>query len=117
MEHLKKNIEYWKKNSQNLVKYAAHLELKNKDLKKQIETQKKEIARLIRRREIDTCEWRETEEGYLDCYDILREEEEQFCPRCGGKVKILTLADQNQRAYDWYIDSEIDWRKEQAAGA
>lgn len=79
-----------------------------------------EINRLVAKRvqaRNATCEWLETEDGYLDHDGNEVDEYPAYCPTCGGKVHIVTENERTLRAYNAHIESEIDWQRELAAGA
>ena len=93
------------------LKYLKDLELQNQSLKKQLTERDQEINRLVK----DECEYVVGEECECSCLgETDYDEGWEFCPWCGGKIVWTTQAEKDQEAYEMYIESEIDWKREQA---
>ena len=61
-----------------------------------------------------SCDYVYTDEGFCsDCSDLVDADEGwEYCPYCGEKIRWTTQAEKDAEAYDMYIESEIDWKRE-----
>ena len=114
------------------MKYTLNLEMENNRLKSDIRHRDEEINRLVEwkqnhprvctyrtkheKDEFGCYDWLESDCGNVDADDSELERHWKFCPYCGGEIERVDEREERRIAYEMHVDSEIDWRKEQACG-